>query len=163
MLLNPPPSKPRLCSEPRPQAGLYVIINPCSALSTAPNYDLEEKQTEPLLCGSGRVRAGQNELGKKRGWRWIISPFSSSTFTALSLALFHLHVSEAFFNYLGSNPRSFFICHRKEAGWGERGAEKVWGLWEQRESELMVLVRGEGYQDWRSCWIHFQSCPYSDI
>lgn len=128
MLLTPlPPSKPKLCSEARPHAGLYVIINPCSALSTAPNYDLEEKQTEPLLCGSGRVRARQNELGKKkkRGWRWIISPFSSSTFPALHLSLLHLHVSEAFFNYLGSNPESFFICHQEEAGWGERGAEKV--------------------------------------
>lgn len=89
--------------------------------------------------------------GKKRGWRWIISPFSSSTFTALHLSLLHLHVSEAFLNYLGSSPRSCFICHQEEAGWGERGAEKAWGLWEQRESELMVLVRGQGYQDWSSC------------
>ena len=26
----------------------------------------------------------------------------------------------------------------------------------------MILVRGEGYQDWSSCWIHAQPCPCSD-
>lgn len=47
--LSPPPSKTMLCSEPRPHVSLYVIINPCSALSTAPNYD-QRRSRQSLHC-----------------------------------------------------------------------------------------------------------------
>lgn len=121
--LNPPPSKPGICSEPCPHAGLYVIINPCSALSTAPNYDQRRSRRSLRCAAQAMSEPGRVNWKKKTGWRRIISPFSSSTFTALHLTPLHLHVSEAFFNYLGTNPRSCFICHRKEGG--ERGDEEM--------------------------------------
>lgn len=64
--LNPRPSKPGLCSEPHPRACLYVIINPCSALSTAPNYD-QRRSRRSLGCAALAMSEPGRMNWKKRG------------------------------------------------------------------------------------------------
>lgn len=61
-------SKPQLSSEAPPHSGLYVSVNPCSALYTVPNYAKSSmKWKEPPLYDANPVSA-RKEGWERRGW-----------------------------------------------------------------------------------------------
>ncbi len=61
-------SKPRLSSEPAPHSGLCVIINPCSALYTAPNYGKASMRSRrSLLCVTLTLTERERRNRKKKG------------------------------------------------------------------------------------------------